>query len=364
MLINEETINEHVDILKNEFLDRNVDISLEETQNILCKILKFSNWDELLIANKEDEKRHKFLMSFNNLLNDKKESAIRNAILNEDFDTLNFFIYYKFEHNLYQEVYFRIDNFLLQINNKSAQFQLNVFNVIKKYIKIENQSDFNTLQNIFELNIALDTIVGFLKDCSLTKDFLQNALVINCERNKVDIVKYLLTYYAEVDIDDVFLFSDNSIVLNPLCCAVRFNCMETIKFLLTSNDISQKANININQGEPLIIACSKGHLPVVQYLLTNKELKEHSDMYLQQCACLIAAFEKNHMAIVNFLLYDMKLIVNPHFYQCISNLERFRFFDDKMKSSLTQIIEKRNLYFNLNNKLIPKSTEQIHIYKI
>lgn len=102
----------------------------------------------------------------------------------------------------------------------------------------------------------------------------------------------------------------------------------------------------------------------MQYLLTDKELQEHSNMYLQQSACLIAAFLNNHMTIVNFLLYDMKMIVDPYFYQSISNLERFKFFDDSMKYSLTQVIEKRNLYFGLTKKLLPKPIEQNHIYKI
>lgn len=57
--------------------------------------------------------------------------------------------------------------------------------------------------------------------------------------------------------------------------ACKYKNLETIRYLLTTQELGLNADINANNGEGLQLACEGGDLTIVKYLINSPELKEH-----------------------------------------------------------------------------------------
>ena len=80
-----------------------------------------------------------------------------------------------------------------------------------------------------------------------------------------------------------------------------------MKFLLTSPDLTEYANIHANDDDSLGAACEEGHLDIVQYLLTSPDLKEHADIHADDDYGFRAACENGDLDMVRFLLTNKDL---------------------------------------------------------
>ena len=60
-------------------------------------------------------------------------------------------------------------------------------------------------------------------------------------------------------------------------------------------------------NEALINACNKGHLDVVRYLLTSDELKEHADIHAENDYGFRWACINGNLEVVNYLLTSEEL---------------------------------------------------------
>jgi len=90
--------------------------------------------------------------------------------------------------------------------------------------------------------------------------------------------------------------------------ACKVGDLEKIKYLLTSADIDDRANINPQTWHtPLGEACWNGHLEIVKFLLTSPDLKVHADMFDSDSRSLVYAAYNGHLDIVKYLLTSSDL---------------------------------------------------------
>ena len=89
--------------------------------------------------------------------------------------------------------------------------------------------------------------------------------------------------------------------------AVRNNNLERVKYLLTSSDIKEKADVHTQNDEALIGACANGDLEIVKYLLTSPELSEHADIHASDDMALICACSGQKLEVVKYLLTSSEL---------------------------------------------------------
>lgn len=98
--------------------------------------------------------------------------------------------------------------------------------------------------------------------------------------------------------------------------ACKEGLLDDVKYLLTSNDIKEKIDINYDNDRALVAACSGGHLEVVKYLLTSPDLKKHADIKGDNYYCLTTACSNCHLHIIKYLLTspDLKEHADIHVY--------------------------------------------------
>jgi hypothetical protein len=100
--------------------------------------------------------------------------------------------------------------------------------------------------------------------------------------NDLEIMKYLLTsselnQHAEINSN-----------YNILACICANGDLETLRYVLTSPDLKEHANIHLDDEQALNSAIGAGHISIVKYLLTSSELKEHSNLYFKYKKCFLA----------------------------------------------------------------------------
>lgn len=356
LLLTEHNIHECVDRLLHEFMLKNITLELSEAQDIFSRTLGFTSWENFYTIVQKELELIKFSINYLSLTPVQQQNLISNFIDLSDANNLKKFIHFKFEPG---HSYSGNQNALVQLldktKHKNAQFQEDIFSYVKDYVVLKEDNYNELISVIVSANISHSLFDEFINKYRFDKQQLQSCLVVACENNKISLIKHLLLNYPTVNIDDFFCVGFSTFVFNPLCCAVRFNHIDAIKILLTSPELKQNANINISDSEALFISCSQDNLNLVRYLLLSDELKVKADMYAQNCRCLLKAFDKNCGQVVQFLLYDMQIKVSPTFYENTSNKNDYTLFNDKNKlKELTHMIEKRDLYFSLNNKLSKK----------
>ena len=90
-------------------------------------------------------------------------------------------------------------------------------------------------------------------------------------------------------------------------------------------------------------ACLKGLLEVVKYLLTSSELKEHADIHYDYDQSFFNAYNEDRVDVVQYLVFDYKInktkdiIKNlvQHSRTDISNLFYKRDLEEKLQNTLT-----------------------------
>lgn len=118
-----------------------------------------------------------------------------------------------------------------------------------------------------------------------------------------------------------------------------------VKYLLTSPDLTEHADINYYNGYPLQEACYIGHLEVVKYLLTSPELKYHADIHTQKDLSLRWACMNGHLDIINYLIFDYGIERTKYIEEWLINGKR----EDIMKIFNKRDLGKK-LQLDLNNK--------------
>lgn len=87
--------------------------------------------------------------------------------------------------------------------------------------------------------------------------------------------------------------------------------LEIVKYLLTSPDLKNNANIHAGDDAALSSACLKGRLDVVEYLLTSPNLKEHANLEAYGSRPFVWACIGKQFAVVDYLMNSPDLKQHP-----------------------------------------------------
>ena len=122
--------------------------------------------------------------------------------------------------------------------------------------------------------------------------------------------------------------------------------LEVVKYLLTSHDLKEHADIHAKNDYGFRLACVNGHLEIVQYLLTSAELKEHADIQAQDNLGFRWACFDGHLELVKYLILDMSIEKTKHIEDYLNENQ-----DNKCVKEAIKLFKIREFNQKLNNDL-------------
>ena len=122
--------------------------------------------------------------------------------------------------------------------------------------------------------------------------------------------------------------------------------LEVVKYLLTSPDLKEHADIHAQDDYGFRTACVNGHLEVVKYLLTSPELKEHADIHADNDYGFRLACANGQLEIVKFLILDMSIEKTKHIEDYLNKSQ-----DNKCVKEAIELFKIRQFNQKLNNDL-------------
>ena len=140
--------------------------------------------------------------------------------------------------------------------------------------------------------------------------------------------------------------------------ACRDGRLEIVKYLLTSAELTEHANIHAKDDLGFIWACIKGPLEVVQYLITSDELTEHVDIHARNDFGFIWACENGHLEVVKCLIIDMNIEKTIHIEKYLTENK-----DNKTVRKSIELFNTRALHHQLNEN-IKDNKEKVKKVKI
>lgn len=180
----------------------------------------------------------------------------------------------------------------------------------------------------------------------------KTAISICCTNGHLEILDLMLTLPdIEIRVKDLF-YQLNSGFL----AACQEGELDIVKYLTSSPNLKRHANPNYNNGEGLCLACREGHLNIVKYLLTSPDIKEKLSVTARKNSPLLEAYTNEHYQTVKYLLISPDLIehADPHsngdtlFYHVLNSdnpeMLKFLIFDLNIEKTkeITRILETYN----------------------
>ena len=89
--------------------------------------------------------------------------------------------------------------------------------------------------------------------------------------------------------------------------ACKNDDLEIVKYLLTSPELTEHADIHARNDFGFIGACRKGQLDFVKYLLASDELTEHADIHAENDLGFRSTCYQGHLEVVKYLIIDMNI---------------------------------------------------------
>ena len=122
--------------------------------------------------------------------------------------------------------------------------------------------------------------------------------------------------------------------------------LEIVKYLLTSPDLKEHADIHADNDYGFRWACSRGQLEIVQYLLTSADLKEHADIHADNDEGFRLACANGQLEIVKYLILDMSIEKTKHIEDYLNKNQ-----DNKCVKEAIELFQISQLNTKLNNDL-------------
>ena len=128
--------------------------------------------------------------------------------------------------------------------------------------------------------------------------------------------------------------------------------LEVVKYLLTSPDLKEHADIDADNDYGFRLACENGHLEVVKYLLTSPDLKEHADIHADNDSGFRWACSHGQLEVVKFLILDMSIEKTKHIEDYLNKNQ-----DNKCVKEAIELFQIREFNQKLNANLEHKEKQ-------
>lgn len=176
------------------------------------------------------------------------------------------------------------------------------------------------------------------------------ALLLACQNGHLDIIKFLLTdntLKEHAYINGYLEGHEIPFTDSPLSLATLYNQFEAVKYLLTSNELSQKASLRIRNDLAFIAACQLPTTKLIDYFCFSNELTEHVDLKNNH-TFFKDIFQFGTIENLDYVL-DKNIVGFPTTETLQTCFEKIRFYE-------TNTSEKLDYLFSLNG------SEYIDIY--
>ena len=111
-------------------------------------------------------------------------------------------------------------------------------------------------------------------------------------------------------------------------------------------------------NDQFIDVCAQGHLEVVKYLLTSAELTEHADIHALNDLGFIWACLDGRLEVIKYLIIDMNIEKTIHIEKYLNENK-----DNKTVKQAIKMLNNRDLYQKLNEN-IKDNKERVKKMKI
>lgn len=101
--------------------------------------------------------------------------------------------------------------------------------------------------------------------------------------------------------------------------ACRIGDLEKVKYLLTSSELSQHADISCINNRPLFMACAWEHKDIIDYLLLSPDLKKHANVHDNKDIIFNYLLETRKDNILQYLIMDMNIQKNKNIERHLRN---------------------------------------------
>ena len=187
----------------------------------------------------------------------------------------------------------------------------------------------------------------------MTKKELNNKLLHASHQKDLNTVKYLLTS-SELKEHANIHYKDNS-GMTSLMYACSNGNLELVKYLLTSPELKEHANINHKDKSGynvLMYTCYYRHLELVKYLLSSEELKEHANIHDKNKdgeTILMYACRYGYLEISKYLIIDMNMTIDKETMNWLNGDNKYK---KEIYHDVIQLIETRDLHNKLSNNIV------------
>ncbi len=186
----------------------------------------------------------------------------------------------------------------------------------------------------------------------LKKEHLLNQVDFNelykaaCICGKEKILKFLFTQINPIP--DIHF--ENDICLLKACYYGNIN---VVKFLLESEILSERININTNNDSAIVYACMGKHEDVVAYLLTSPTLKTHSSISANNSMPFIFLSENNMIEILKYFILNKKINKDEHIINYLNKKDSVA----KKMFEKREAMESLNVLLKINNEKNEQQTK-------
>ena len=129
--------------------------------------------------------------------------------------------------------------------------------------------------------------------------------------------------------------------------ACKNDDLDIVKFLLTSAELTEHADIHALNDLGFRNACGQGRLEVVKYLLTSAELTEHADIHAKDDEGFILACLYGRLEVVKYLIIDMNIDKTTYIEEYLNENK-----DNKYVQQAIELFNTRDLHHQLNKNII------------
>ena len=136
----------------------------------------------------------------------------------------------------------------------------------------------------------------------LNKEELNGKFIQACQNGHLELVKYLLTSPDLKEHANINYKDDNGFKW-----ACRNEHFDIVKYLTSSPDLKDKIDIHLKNDLVFVNACANGQINVIKFLLTSPELSEHSNLSHEG---FVLAYKQEELEVIRFLIFDMNIEKN------------------------------------------------------
>lgn len=104
---------------------------------------------------------------------------------------------------------------------------------------------------------------------------------------------------------------------DSLLNACKSGNFEKVKYFLTSDELSQHADIYSKSNHPLLFACLNNHTDIIDYLLYSPELKHHADIHANEDIIFHYLLECRQNDVLKYLIFDLNIEKNKRIERCL-----------------------------------------------